>query len=49
MLPGTVLASGEWSGPRSGLVTLDGVGHFPHQEAPAATNRILKGFLSAIS
>jgi pimeloyl-ACP methyl ester carboxylesterase len=49
MLPGTVLASGEWSGPRSGLVTLDGVGHFPHQEAPAATNRVLKGFLSAIS
>jgi pimeloyl-ACP methyl ester carboxylesterase len=47
MLPGSVYASAEWLGRRSTVVSLDGVGHYPHQEAPTAVNRILKGFLSS--
>ncbi|HEV2784603.1 MAG TPA: alpha/beta hydrolase [Actinophytocola sp.] len=46
MLPRTVLASAEWAGARSTTVSLDGVGHYPHQEAPATLNPILREFLT---
>jgi pimeloyl-ACP methyl ester carboxylesterase len=45
MLPRTVQASTEWLDARSTSVSLDGVGHYPHLEAPAVTNRILTRFL----
>jgi pimeloyl-ACP methyl ester carboxylesterase len=46
ILPATVRASTGWAGPRCTTVLLDGVGHYPHQEDPAATNRILREFLT---
>lgn len=48
MLPGAIRASGEWLRGRTMSVSLDGVGHFPHQEAPTATNRALRTFLRTV-
>ncbi|MFL6142988.1 MAG: alpha/beta fold hydrolase, partial [Labedaea sp.] len=47
MLPRTVYASTEWIGPPSLSVSLDDVGHYPHQEVPAQASAVLKGFLSS--
>jgi pimeloyl-ACP methyl ester carboxylesterase len=46
VLPETATASAPWLGPHSPLTTWDGVGHFPHLEAPAATNDALLTFLT---
>jgi pimeloyl-ACP methyl ester carboxylesterase len=46
MLRTTVVASVEWAGPLSTSVALDGIGHYPHQEDPATTNRALTRFLA---
>jgi pimeloyl-ACP methyl ester carboxylesterase len=46
MLPASVIASSEWLGGQNTSVTLDGVGHYPHQEAPILTSRILTKFLA---
>jgi len=47
VLPRTLAASDAWTTRRVLTHTLAGVGHFPHQEAPAATNRVLAEFLAA--
>ncbi|OLF15834.1 alpha/beta fold hydrolase [Actinophytocola xanthii] len=47
ILPGTVRASAAWAHGEVLTRMLDGVGHFPHQEAPAAANRALASFLSS--
>lgn len=47
LLPATARASAPWAGPRHRLEVLDGVGHFPHQERPAAVTALLAGFLGA--
>jgi pimeloyl-ACP methyl ester carboxylesterase len=48
MLPASAQASDRWlSGPGTS-VSLDGVGHYPNQEAPAATNQILRTFLTGV-
>ncbi|PRX44778.1 pimeloyl-ACP methyl ester carboxylesterase [Prauserella shujinwangii] len=41
----TARESAPWLGPRSVFETLPGVGHYPHLEAPAETNRALVSFL----
>ncbi|KAA2262462.1 alpha/beta hydrolase [Solihabitans fulvus] len=46
MLLSTAQASANWLGPRSEHRYLDGVGHFPHQEAPHTTTRTLIEFLA---
>lgn len=46
VLPGTAAASSPWLGPRSRFELLDGVGHYPHLEAPERTARTLTEFLS---
>ncbi|MGH3861697.1 alpha/beta fold hydrolase [Actinokineospora sp.] len=38
-------ASTRWLGARAEKHVLPGIGHFPHEEAPAATNRLLTTFL----
>jgi pimeloyl-ACP methyl ester carboxylesterase len=45
MLPRTVHASADWLDGPATSVALDRVGHYPHAEAPAATNRLLTRFL----
>jgi pimeloyl-ACP methyl ester carboxylesterase len=47
ILPGTVRASADWAHGPVRTTLLDGVGHFPHEEAPAVTSRVLTEFLSA--
>ncbi|WP_189059962.1 alpha/beta fold hydrolase [Longimycelium tulufanense] len=47
MVESTVRESAIWTGPRSRYEVLAEVGHFPHQEAPHTTTRILAGFLGA--
>lgn len=46
ILPETVRASAKWAHGKVETRLLAGVGHFPHQEAPAITNRVLTEFLS---
>lgn len=46
MLPAAVRASADWAVGPVEARTLARVGHFPHLEAPAATNGILKAFLN---
>jgi pimeloyl-ACP methyl ester carboxylesterase len=48
ILPRTVRASAAWAHGRVETRLLDGIGHFPHQEAPAVTNRVLTEFLSSL-
>jgi pimeloyl-ACP methyl ester carboxylesterase len=45
ILPGTVRASASWAHGPVETKLLDGIGHYPHQEAPAATNKALINFL----
>lgn len=45
ILPRTIHASTAWATGPVETRTLDNVGHFPHQEAPADTNRALIDFL----
>jgi pimeloyl-ACP methyl ester carboxylesterase len=46
MLPRTVSASTEWcDGPHT-MVSLAGMGHYPHQEWPTRTNELLAKFLT---
>jgi pimeloyl-ACP methyl ester carboxylesterase len=45
LLPATARASWPWLGPWSSLRMLPDVGHFPHEEAPETTSRILTEFL----
>lgn len=46
LLPRTLTASGKWARGPVRTRTLDGIGHFPNQEAPVATNRLLTEFLA---
>lgn len=46
LLPDSLVAAKSWVTRPIVRRTLDDVGHFPHEEAPAATNRILTEFLS---
>jgi pimeloyl-ACP methyl ester carboxylesterase len=46
VLPATIRASGKWAKGPLWIRTLDGVGHFPQQEAPAVTNGVLTEFLN---
>ncbi|APU12346.1 MULTISPECIES: alpha/beta fold hydrolase [Actinoalloteichus] len=46
MRASTSAASTAWTGPNSIYRELPEVGHFPHQEAPHATNRLLIKFLT---
>ncbi|WP_019813809.1 alpha/beta fold hydrolase [Saccharomonospora saliphila] len=45
VLTDTARESAPWRGPRSRFELLDGVGHFPHLEAPAVTGAVLREFL----
>lgn len=45
LLPRTAAASARWAGPAHRLELLGGVGHFPHQERPAAVTELLADFL----
>lgn len=42
----TARDSSPWLGPRSRFTTLPGIGHLPHLESPAETNRTLLTFLT---
>lgn len=46
LLPRTVAASEKWARGTVSTRMLDGVGHFPQQEAPVVTNRLLTEFLA---
>ncbi|OLF07736.1 alpha/beta hydrolase [Actinophytocola xinjiangensis] len=46
ILPATIRASANWAHGRTETHLLDEVGHFPHQEASTATNRLLADFLA---
>ncbi|WP_236790723.1 alpha/beta fold hydrolase [Amycolatopsis sp. GM8] len=46
ILPETARASAPWQGPHSRFESLAGVGHFPHLEDPARTDKALLGFLT---
>ncbi|NIH78086.1 alpha/beta fold hydrolase [Amycolatopsis viridis] len=46
VLPETARASAPWRGPRSAMDELDGIGHFPHLEAPEPTTKALLDFLA---
>jgi pimeloyl-ACP methyl ester carboxylesterase len=48
VLPATMRASTSWTYAGGTPVMLDGVGHFPHQEAPVTTNRFLTSFLNSV-
>jgi pimeloyl-ACP methyl ester carboxylesterase len=48
ILPGTVRASAGWASGPVQTRLLPGIGHFPHQEAPAATSRALAEFLTSV-
>ncbi|MEV0677281.1 alpha/beta hydrolase [Actinosynnema sp. NPDC050436] len=45
MLATTAADSGQWVGPNSRFQSLPEVGHFPHQEAPNTTSRLITEFL----
>ncbi|GAA5164988.1 alpha/beta hydrolase [Amycolatopsis dongchuanensis] len=45
VLPETARESAPWHGPYSRFETLSGVGHFPHLEDPARTDKVLLEFL----
>jgi pimeloyl-ACP methyl ester carboxylesterase len=47
ILPGTVRASARWAHGRVETTLLDGIGHYPHQETPAVTNRALVRVLAS--
>jgi pimeloyl-ACP methyl ester carboxylesterase len=47
MLPGTVRASADWAHGPVETTLLEGIGHYPHEEAPAAANRALTTFLAS--
>ncbi|WP_370945213.1 alpha/beta fold hydrolase [Amycolatopsis sp. cg5] len=47
VLPETAYASTPWFGPHTALRPWDGIGHFPHLEAPARTSDALLDFLKA--
>jgi pimeloyl-ACP methyl ester carboxylesterase len=46
LLPRTLVASEKWASGPVRTHMFDDVGHFPQQEAPAATNRVLTEFLA---
>jgi pimeloyl-ACP methyl ester carboxylesterase len=46
LLPGTAARSQRWAGDGYRSEVLAGVGHFPHQERPAATTALLAEFLA---
>ena len=46
-LEATARASGRWA-PRREYQVLPDCGHFPHQEAPRATNRLITDFLHGL-
>ncbi len=46
ILPSTARASTAWTGPRSQLRILHGIGHYPHLEAPAQTTKLLQEWLA---
>lgn len=46
LLESTARASRRWAGPRYAYRVLDGVGHFPHQEAPRASTALIADFLT---
>ncbi|GAA1238288.1 alpha/beta hydrolase [Prauserella halophila] len=48
ILQSTARDSTPWRGPHSEFVTLPGVGHFPHLEAPAETSAVLATFLRGV-
>ncbi|WAL66058.1 alpha/beta hydrolase [Amycolatopsis cynarae] len=48
VLPETARASSPWHGPRSRFESLSGIGHFPHLEDPARTDKALLAFLGAL-
>ncbi|WP_438816902.1 alpha/beta fold hydrolase [Umezawaea beigongshangensis] len=48
MLESTALASASWLGPRSHYRCIPEVGHFPHQEAPHTTSKLLTDFLARL-
>jgi pimeloyl-ACP methyl ester carboxylesterase len=41
----TAAASQRWAGDKHRLDVLPGVGHFPHEERPSETTRLLAGIL----
>ncbi|MFD7652695.1 alpha/beta fold hydrolase [Actinosynnema sp. NPDC059797] len=45
VLESTAAASGQWAGPNSSLHVLPEVGHFPHQESPNTTTKLISEFL----
>ncbi|MBM7811893.1 alpha/beta fold hydrolase [Saccharothrix algeriensis] len=47
MLESTAVDSGRWTGPGARFHSLPEVGHFPHQEAPHTSSRLITGFLAA--
>jgi pimeloyl-ACP methyl ester carboxylesterase len=46
MLPATAMASGDWLDEKAPMHVLENVGHFPHEEAPDATNQIMLDWLT---
>jgi pimeloyl-ACP methyl ester carboxylesterase len=44
-LVATAAAAGRWAGDKYRLDVLPGVGHFPHEERPADTTRLIADFL----
>mgnify|MGYP001035364939 CR=1 FL=1 len=47
MLVTTAMASSAWLGPHTSRNLLRGIGHFPHEEAPTATSRLIADFLGS--
>jgi pimeloyl-ACP methyl ester carboxylesterase len=45
LLPCTAAASAPWAGQRHTVEVLGGVGHFPHEERPAAVTARIADFL----
>jgi pimeloyl-ACP methyl ester carboxylesterase len=45
ILPAAVETSGKWAARGHQVRTIDGVGHYPHQESPAATSKAIIDFL----
>ena len=45
LLPRTAAASAPWAGERHAVEVLAGVGHFPHEERPAAVTARIADFL----
>jgi pimeloyl-ACP methyl ester carboxylesterase len=46
LLPRTLTMSEKWASGQARSRTLDDIGHFPPQESPVATNRLLTEFLA---